>query len=388
MSYDVAMVGCGAIAWGHALGWSKCPQTNLVAVADPLPASRNSLGDAFGVTPEGRYDDFQSMLEHSRFDIVSVCVWTRQHLDAVLAAIANGAKLILCEKPMAANLGEAEAMTLASARAGVLLAIGHQRRFFPGWNRARSLIESGMIGEPTHVWSRVVGGLLNNGTHAVDLIRFILGDPRAETVIGSVQRTTDRYERAVRMEDSALAMVQFEGGVRAFIESDLGPAAPITANATVHGTDGTVEIVENRVRVMSGDSAGWQEVSDYGPGRQDAWPDPSEPGLRAIHGMVGYLGRPEHVESFALTFVDQARCLVDWLEGRIDQYPGEAGSGYAALEIILAIYESVRLREVTRLPLQTRLHPLDLMVADGTLPVRRPGRYDVRSPIMTSDQGS
>jgi hypothetical protein len=49
------------------------------------------------------------------------------------------------------------------------------------------------------------------------------------------------------------------------------------------------------------------------------------------------------------------------------------------MEIMMALYESARLKEHTRLPLQTRANPLDLMVESGDLPIQRPGKYDIRS---------
>jgi hypothetical protein len=87
----------------------------------------------------------------------------------------------------------------------------------------------------------------------------------------------------------------------------------------------------------------------------------------------------DHVLAFAQTFADQARSLQRWLDGSDLAQRGEARNGLAALEIVLAIYESVRAREVTTLPLQTRENPLDLLVESDALPVTRPGRYDIRS---------
>jgi hypothetical protein len=51
------------------------------------------------------------------------------------------------------------------------------------------------------------------------------------------------------------------------------------------------------------------------------------------------------------------------------------------MELMMAIYESLRIKSVVMLPLQTRENPLDLMVEDGTLPVLKPGRYDIRAPF-------
>tara|TARA_B100000949_G_C14209583_1_gene419667 strand:+ start:366 stop:548 length:183 start_codon:yes stop_codon:yes gene_type:complete len=51
------------------------------------------------------------------------------------------------------------------------------------------------------------------------------------------------------------------------------------------------------------------------------------------------------------------------------------------MEIMMAMYESLRIKDFVRYPLKTREHPLELMVEDGTLPVLEPGRYDIRAPF-------
>jgi hypothetical protein len=55
---------------------------------------------------------------------------------------------------------------------------------------------------------------------------------------------------------------------------------------------------------------------------------------------------------------------------------------------MMALYESARLKEVTRLPLQTRANPLDLMVETGDLPFLRPGKYDIRSFLVRGESMS
>ena len=61
---------------------------------------------------------------------------------------------------------------------------------------------------------------------------------------------------------------------------------------------------------------------------------------------------------------------------------GEAKHGRAAVEIIMAIYESARMHEVVQLPLRTHANPLDLMIENGDLPIERPGRYDIRAFLL------
>jgi predicted dehydrogenase len=268
----------------------------------------------------------------------------------VVALAAMQPKLILCEKPMATSLGEAEQMIVATKRNKVRLAIGHQRRFLPGWNIARDLVAEGSICDVTHVWSNVPDGLLNSGTHTIDMMRFIMGDPSATAVVGAVQRHSDRYERGMRIEDSCLGLIQFENGAQATIQSDLTPRETASINCDFYGTDGVIKVDENAVKLMNSSTNGWKQLTGF------EWND-----------------------SFRDAFLAQAHGIADWLDGTVEEYRGEAQKAYAVMEIMMALYESARLKEVTRLPLLTRDNPLDLMVESGDLPIQRPGRYDIRS---------
>ena len=73
--------------------------------------------------------------------------------------------------------------------------------------------------------------------------------------------------------------------------------------------------------------------------------------------------------------------LLNGLKGG-GEHRGEAKHGRAAVEIIMAIYESARMHEVVQLPLQTHANPLDLMIKTGDLSIERPGRYDIRAFLL------
>ncbi|MBI2940429.1 MAG: Gfo/Idh/MocA family oxidoreductase [Chloroflexi bacterium] len=348
----VGIIACGSIARAHARGWRGIDGVDLVAIADSNPEAAHEFGTTFEVAPEKRYADFREMLDREKLDIVSVASWHLQHAEMTIAAAARKPRAILCEKPMATSLGEADAMLTACKRNGVKLAIGHMRRFYSGWEAARRLVADGAIGEPRRAWIVVLQGLLNWGTHAIDGLRFALGDPPAQWVMGAVERRTDRYERAMRIEDACLGLVQFTNGVQAVVENDLTPRGSI--NFQIIGSEGTLDVDENRVRLMNGSTGGWQ-----------------------------VLDNPQNDP-----FIAQAQGLVDWIEGKGEDYRGEGSKARATLEIMMAIYESVRINGVVRLPMQTRQNPLDLLVESGRLPVEYPGAYDIRSFLVRGERMS
>ncbi len=351
--YRVGIIACGSIARMHAAAWKATPEVEIVALADTFPAALADFGRDYGVSVEHCYTDYRRMLDGEHLDIVSVCSWHGQHAAMTVAAAARAPRVILCEKPMAVSLGEADAMITAAARNKVLLAISHMRRFYTGWEEARRIVHAGEIGTPKHVRSVVREGLLNWGTHTIDGMRYVLGDPAAEWVIGNVERKTDRYERGIRIEDACAGIIAFAGDIHAFIESDLTPYGSI--NFEIVGSDGILHVDENKVRVLRAGDA-WEDLQV----------EQNEP------------------------FTSQARGIVEWLEGRVgpQEFRNAAQNGRATLEVMMAIYESARRHEVVRIPLGTRAYPLDLMVEDGDLPVERPGAYDIRSFLVRGEDMS
>ena len=73
--------------------------------------------------------------------------------------------------------------------------------------------------------------------------------------------------------------------------------------------------------------------------------------------------------------------LVEWIEGDISDHRSSGVQARYTLEIMLAIYESLRIKNVVNMPMETKELPLELMVNDGTLPVLEEGRYDLRAPF-------
>lgn len=351
--YRVGVIASGRIAREHGRGWSECEHTEIVAIADSHPQALEEYGRDFGV--EKRYLDYRQMLDEEHLDIVSVCSWDPQHAEMTIAAAARKPKAVLSEKPMAVSLGEAEAMIIACQRNQVKLGIGHQRRFYSAWQEARRLIQDGAIGKPTRLWSALTGGMMNTGTHSVDFQLFVLGEPQAEWVMGSVERKTDHYLFGHRVEDRLCGIIGYPDGVEGVIENEMNRMYQV--GATIYGTDGMMEVQDNSLRYMTAGQAGWQEFQ------------PTE----------------ENRQGYGNAFVDQAYGICAWIEGEVEEYRGEGHRGKAALEVMLGVYESARIRERVRLPLQTRVNPLDMAVESGVIPVQCPGVWDERSFLVRGE---
>ncbi|MBI4550931.1 MAG: Gfo/Idh/MocA family oxidoreductase [Candidatus Latescibacteria bacterium] len=339
--YRVGIVGCGGMGGAHAREWAAKPRTRVVAVMDVNQTAAERLATEYGAVP---YTDYRTMFEAERLDIVSITTWQSVRAEITITAANAGITGIFGEKPMSASLGEAEAMLEACERHGVKLAIGHQRRFDAQNVEARRLIAAGAIGQPAAMLRRDGEGLLNRGTHEIDEMRYLLSDPMPLWVIGQVTRQTDRWERRVRCEDRCMGLICFEGGIRGVYESDL--PKPGLRGDVVYGSDGVLKRGPERTLLLLNDKeAGWQTI---------------------VPPAVG---------------TNEFQEFIDWLDGTVEEHRSSGRQARVAMEIMMAIYESLRIRDVVQFPLATKANPLDLLVEDGTLPVTIPGRYDIRAPF-------
>jgi len=348
-TYKAAIVGCGSIAHAHVDGYRLLDNVSIAAVVDPHEGARQTYIDTYEI-PRG-YATLEAMLEAEAPDIVSVCTWHLLHPEPTIAAANAGVGGVICEKPMAIGTGAADSMVEACERSGTKLVISHQRRFTPGWERARELVAEGAIGEPVFARNRVAEGLTNWATHTIDGTRFALGDPTPAWVFGAVERKSDRYERGVAIEDACMGLVHFEEGFELLVESDLERDGASAGWFQIQGTEGVLDVNETQVRLLNAGSGGWADVD-----------------LNLQEGDAAIGGN---------TNAGQVRELIAWMEGG----PEHRGSGRQArvtVEIMMAIYESARRHSVVRFPLREKEYPLDLMIAEGKLPVEVEGEYDIR----------
>ena len=348
-TYRAGIIGCGSIANAHARGYLGVQEIELVAIADPVKEPLNDFKERYDI--QNCYDDAREMLDKEELDIVSVATPHKQHAPMTIAACSRKPKAVLCEKPMGTNLGECDKMMIAARRNNVKLAIGHQRRFLPAWVYARELVTSGAIGEPRYIVAKGAQGLLNDCSHLLDMMRYIMGDPQAQWVIGNIERKTDRYERGIPIEDKSAGTVQFDNGAIGTLFQEL--AEPYRQGGTFYGSEGTLDLDQHKFQLLStnSQSKGWEEHT----------PEGEEP------------------------HIAQARELIEWIEGKVE-HRGEASNGRAAVEIIMAIYESARLHEIVQMPVKTRCSPLEVMIETGALPVERPGAYDVRDFLLRGEE--
>jgi UDP-N-acetyl-2-amino-2-deoxyglucuronate dehydrogenase len=380
--YRTAIIACGTIARVHARGWIGVPDepTEIGAIADTHPDARREFGDFFEVPEEHRYADYREMLDKERPDFVDVCSWHQQHAEMVIAAAARRPKAIICQKPMAVDLGQAEAMLTACDRNGVKLVIAFQRPHHATWLKARDLIRDGAIGKVQQVQLDDGGNILNTNSHNIRLALFLMGEPRVEWVIGAVERTTDQVERGLPAEDACMGLAACDNGATILIQGNL--IRGLGQGCRVIGTEGIMELDTTR----HPDSQIPTDAPMYSP---------EGPSARYNYeiGTARYLSASsngwQQVEApWHDAWAHQAAQTIDWVEGRVEKPISGADRGYAVQEVMMALFESARKKQRVYLPLKTRVNPLKLMVESGDLPVEWPGQYERRARIVRGERMS
>jgi predicted dehydrogenase len=216
----VAITGCHRMhdraPAGHnwAAAFASVHETSVVAVHDRGEETRQRFADLWNVPA---YEDFERMLTRERPEIV--CVATRQtlHAEQVEAAVAHGARGILCEKPLATSMAEADRIASACRRGRTCFALGLDRRWMSFYRHVRALIDAGIVGDVRTVASFGVPNLIHTGCHWFDMLAFLAGDPAAEWVAGTLE--TPRGNPA---DPPGSGVIAFAGGARALVDCGAG----------------------------------------------------------------------------------------------------------------------------------------------------------------------
>ena len=146
----VGIAGAGFIARAHARAYAATPRVRIVGVGDPVAAKAEQLAGETGSAAFGSLDQLLS----AGVDAISICTPTPTHCELVLSALDAGVS-VLCEKPIAYDLADADRMIVAAARTQGMLMVGHVSRFEPEHARAHQIVAAGKLGD-VHMSSQTI----------------------------------------------------------------------------------------------------------------------------------------------------------------------------------------------------------------------------------------
>ena len=261
-----AIIGAGAISQGYAQAFQTCDnEVEVAAVVDTRAEAAKSLAEVLGCQ---WFDSHGAIPDEFEIDAVLVCTPPISHPEICLHFIERKVH-VLCEKPFAVNSAEAERVVEAGREHGVLVTMASKFRYVDDVIRAKQIVDSGILGDivlfenaftarvdMSNRWNSdpLVGGggvLIDNGTHSVDICRYVLG-PLAQVQVMEGKRSQD-----LKVEDTVRIFVRSEGGVIGNIDLSWSINKELDRYISVYGTQGTVFV-------------GWQE-SKYRQASAPQW---------------------------------------------------------------------------------------------------------------------
>ena len=341
-----ALIGCGRVSANH-IAAALDSGLEIVALCDLEIEKAEALRDKHAL-PDSipLFTDYHEMLRVSRPELVAVATYSGTHADIAVDCIEAGCHVII-EKPIALSLADADRIIEAEKRMGVKVSANHQNRFNTAVQQMRSARRAGRFGKLLYgstairwsrgedyyrsanwrgTWAQDGGTLMNQCIHAIDLLRWMLGNEVTE-VIGMTDNLLHPY---IEGEDFGLALLRFANGSYGVIEGSVNTyGGDWEETLTIFGEKGMAKLggkCVNRIdawRFSDGDAVESQELEGCGE-------------------------EPPNVYGFGhkSLYADMISAILD------DRKPYvSSAAGRRALETVLAIYRSAADGKPVTLPL-------------------------------------
>lgn len=357
--FNISIAGCGKVAHLHARAIMNIPGARLAGVWSRSKDSADRFASQYSTKA---FSGIKEMVYENQTDLVIVCTPHPFHRQPATEAAAAGAN-VLVEKPLAADLGDCDAIIKACRENGVKLGVISQRRWYSPVLRVRKAIDEGKIGNPALAsvtmlgwrdrayyeadewrgkWDLEGGGVLvNQSPHQLDLMLWFMGD--VEEVYGQWRNINHPY---IEVEDTALAIVKFRSGAIGNILVSNSQKPGIYGKVHIHGDNGASVGVQTDGGAMF--IAGMTGVAE--PPVNDLWTVAGEERLLEL-----WVAEDTEIFNSCDPTVYYMQCQIDdylkALENNTDPLvTGEAGR--KTVEIFTAIYRSTRDNIPVKFPLQ------------------------------------
>lgn len=252
----VGIIGVGLIGAYHAANLARrVPGAHLVGLADPMSDLAEQAATRLGCGFWSR--DYQALLGREDVDAVVIASPAKYHVEAIVAA-AQAGKAIFCEKPLAHSLADAERAMGAMRANSAPFQIGFQRRFDPGFARARALVDAGELGEiqllrsltrdpsldqPERVppWAVFLETLI----HDFDVLRFLAGGAEPVEVYAQADALVLPDWKSRGMLDTATVTLRYDTGAMATADASFQAVYGYDVRAEVFGSTGMASVGED-----------------------------------------------------------------------------------------------------------------------------------------------
>lgn len=347
MTVSFAIIGCGRILKKHIEAIREIKKAELVAVCDIVPEKAKIAGIEAGVPWYTSYDDM--LTKHPETDVVSVLTPSGMHPAHVIDIVEKYQKHIVCEKPMALKLEDADRMIQTCDLNGVRLFVVKQNRYNLPVQILRKKIEEGGFGkivmgtvrvrwcrtqeyydsDPWRgKWALDGGVIANQASHHIDLLEWMLGEPV------SVMAMNGTYLSKIEVDDTCAAIIRFSSGAIGIVEA--------TTATRPRDLEGSLSILgELGNCVIGGFSVNrmleWNFIGESAEEKEKILKNFNE-NPSNVYGF----GHQRYLESVIDSIENGTRGLVEGLEGR------------KSLELINAIYESVETGKEVKLRFEPR----------------------------------
>jgi predicted dehydrogenase len=253
----IGIVGSGRAGMIHARNFARLvPGARVVSISDPLEAARAAAKGELGEVAD--YANYLELLDDAAVQGVLIAAPTALHLEITVAAAERG-KHVFCEKPMAMNAAECDAMIAAADKAGIVLQIGFMRRYDDSFRAAYERVQAGEIGDVVLVKSCTHGPSYpqpwmfdlaqSNGplaevcSHDIDTVRWFTGGEFTEVyAIAGNYRTPEARASYPDFYDQVLLSARFSNGAQGSITGAQGVQYAYDSRVEIIGTHGLISI--------------------------------------------------------------------------------------------------------------------------------------------------
>ena len=222
----------------------------IAAICDCNEENLRFAGERYGIPEEKWFLNYKDLLDNDEIDVVTIAVPDQEHISMSCEFLRAG-KHVLCEKPLALTREELEEIVRVSDESGAKFMVGQICRFTPSFEKAKELIDSGVLGELYFVESEYAHdymklcdnwradprrhGVIGGGCHAVDLLRWLAGDPKEVFAYG-----THKLLPMVPYDDATIAIMKFDDNLAGKVFVSTGCKRDYTMRTVIYGTKGTL----------------------------------------------------------------------------------------------------------------------------------------------------